>query len=209
MPGSSSRQAGGRAERTSARKRAILEAALSCWGHGGEDAVVVEAVAARSGASVGSIYHHFGSMEGVLAALYIATLEEYRAQLLGALQGLEAAEALVKALVRHHVAWIVANPDRARLLFRARWSSAVHQVDESLRRNTFEFQQEIMARFDDALADGVIRRLPAAAYQPLLLGPTNELARQWLSGRTGDFSPVDAVDILADAAWQVLRIETG
>lgn len=43
------------------------EVARDLFTEGGEAAVAIDAVAVRSGASVGSIYHHSGSKEGLLA----------------------------------------------------------------------------------------------------------------------------------------------
>ena len=51
------------------RRDAILEAALEAFDATG--ATAIEEVRRRSGASVGSIYHHFGNVDGVVAALYL------------------------------------------------------------------------------------------------------------------------------------------
>eukprot|EP01030_Chromulinospumella_sphaerica_P002207 gene2207-2161_t len=48
------------AEAPTDRRQDILNAALACAAEGGVDAVTIDGVRARCGASVGSIYHHFG-----------------------------------------------------------------------------------------------------------------------------------------------------
>ena len=50
------------------RKQAILEAALAAFLQKGVLATTIDDVRERSGASVGSIYHHYGSKEGIAAA---------------------------------------------------------------------------------------------------------------------------------------------
>jgi AcrR family transcriptional regulator len=53
------------------RRRAILEGALEAFTSKGFAAATVGDVRRLSGASVGSIYHHFGDKEGLAAALYL------------------------------------------------------------------------------------------------------------------------------------------
>jgi len=55
------------AEATADRRQDILNAALACAAEGGVDAVTIDGVRARCGASVGSIYHHFGNRDGIVA----------------------------------------------------------------------------------------------------------------------------------------------
>ena len=57
-------------EATTDRRQDILNAALACATEGGVDAVTIDGVRARCGASVGSIYHHFGNKDGIVAALF-------------------------------------------------------------------------------------------------------------------------------------------
>ena len=58
------------AEAPTDRRQDILNAALACAAEGGVDAVTIDGVRARCGASVGSIYHHFGNRDGIVAALF-------------------------------------------------------------------------------------------------------------------------------------------
>src|ERR687889_726220 len=96
------------------RKQEILAAALRGFAEKGLAGTTVEEVRRRSGASVGSIYHHFGDKEGIAAALYVDCLRQYQAGFRAVLaEGLDA-EATVKALVRHHLRFVEADPDRAR-----------------------------------------------------------------------------------------------
>ena len=56
----------------SSRKQEILQAALACFTEFGVEATTIEMIRDRSGASIGSVYHHFGNRERIIAALYLA-----------------------------------------------------------------------------------------------------------------------------------------
>jgi len=59
---------GVRAQRTRRTRDSVLAVALDQLDAGGEAAVRVDLISAASGVSIGSIYHHFGDREGVIAA---------------------------------------------------------------------------------------------------------------------------------------------
>lgn len=197
-----------RKDRSRDRKEAILDGALACFAEGGEAAVTIEEVGKRAPASVGSIYHHFGNKEGVLGALYDRALARYRASLDEDLARAGSAEEVVKALVRHHLAWIERHPDEARLLFRLRASAALAPRERELRQGTTEMLRSIKRRLADAIERGEVMRLPLSLYAPLITGPAHELARHWLAGRTPDVARLtDVAEPLAEAAWRSVRAE--
>ena len=55
----------------SSRKQEILQAALACFTEFGVEATTIEMIRDRSGASIGSLYHHFGNRERIIAVLYL------------------------------------------------------------------------------------------------------------------------------------------
>src|ERR1044072_3133901 len=99
---------------SASRKDEILEAALGSFAATGGTAI--EEVRKRSGASVGSIYHHFGGKDGIAAALYVQILRGYQAGVARALGGAGGAGEGVEALVRQPLRWVEDNPERARFL---------------------------------------------------------------------------------------------
>ena len=56
------------------RKQQIMMAALHCFNEQGVEATAMAAICQRAEASVGSIYHHFGSKEGIVQALLVEGL---------------------------------------------------------------------------------------------------------------------------------------
>ncbi len=76
--GSGAAESGGRTwAKTAQTRQAILDAAREAFlEHGYEDASIADIVAS-SGASVGSIYHHFGGKSELFIALYLKHRKEY------------------------------------------------------------------------------------------------------------------------------------
>lgn len=181
----------------SPRRRAILDAALECFVDHGYEATTIEAIRERSGASTGSVYHHFGSKEGIAAALYLDALRSYQAGAVAALH-----EGGVGALVRHHVAWIVESPDFARFLLAHRDPQVVAASRDELATLNRAFFDEVRAW--SATSD--VRDLPLDLLHAVVLGPAQEWARHWLAGRA-ETDPETAARVLADAAAVAVREE--
>ncbi len=75
----------GRHRASDARRRQILDAALELFLEAGVANCRVEDLFERSGVSVGSFYHHFGSKPGVAAALYLQIPEKFQGDFLAEL----------------------------------------------------------------------------------------------------------------------------
>eukprot|EP01034_Spumella_vulgaris_P012000 gene11999-biopygen10525 len=93
------------------RKSAILSAALAVFSEKGIDAATIDDIRQRSQASVGSIYHHFGTKEGLAAALFMQGLDDYWTQLIGRTAQAEDAERAIHAMIATHLEWVTANPE--------------------------------------------------------------------------------------------------
>lgn len=179
-------------------------AALKVFREKGFAAATIEDIRGQSGASTGSIYHHFGSKDGVAAALYEEGLADYRAGLSAALNQVDGAEALVRAIVGFHLDWAAANPDWARYLLTMRREQPVAAIEGNIRRSSAAFLGDLFARFRPFIDRGVIASMPAELYAAQLIGPAQEFLRFWLSGRCR-VEPAAAAPQLADAAWRALR----
>ncbi|MBA3262977.1 MAG: TetR/AcrR family transcriptional regulator [Thermoleophilaceae bacterium] len=161
------------------RKQDILDAALSGFAEKGLAGTTVEEVRRRSGASVGSIYHHFGDKEGIAAALYVAALRDYQDGFLTVLDDGADAERTVKALVGHHLAWVAEDRDRAHFLLSGRPPRAADGIAE-LNRRTFRATSEWLA---GQVRAGHMQRVPFDVFYAVLIGPAQEFCRHWLEGR--------------------------
>jgi AcrR family transcriptional regulator len=181
------------------RRGDILEAALRGFSEKGLAGTTVEEVRRRSGASVGSIYHHFGDKEGIAAALYVELVRDYQAGVVAVLTGGRDAERTIKGLVRHHLRWVEADPDRARFLLSGlppRAAPRIADVNRAGLRATAGFlEREVKA--------GTIAALPLDVFYAVLVGPAQEFCRLWLEGRMRT-SLRAAEHALAAAAWRAL-----
>jgi AcrR family transcriptional regulator len=188
---------------TVARREAILNAALECYASLGWSATTVADLRARSGASTGSIYHHFGDKEGVAAALYAEGLRRYREALLARITKKRTARSLVRALVLHHLEWAAENPVWARFLLEMRGTEAVQRAEADLRAGTSHFVKQVFGRLKPHIERGEIVELPPALYASVVIGPAQDVVRHWLRSRL-DVDLKEVAVPLADAAWRSL-----
>lgn len=161
------------------RRQEILDAALRGFAEKGLAGTTVEEVRERSGASVGSIYHHFGDKEGVAAALFVAVLADFQDGVLKVLAKRGDPRRTVEGLVRHHLRWVAGNRDGARFLLSGRPRRAADEVGE-LNQRVFEAMSEWL---EEEVAAGRVRPLPFELFFSVLIGPAQEFCRHWLEGR--------------------------
>lgn len=167
---------------TEPRRRSILDAALKCFTAEGYDNVSIEEICDVSGASVGSVYHHFGSKEGIASALYEEEIVSYQGGLLARLAAGGQPEHVIDALVRHHLTWVRTNPERARYLLQMGAAPATASTRPAVRRHNEDLLQQVAAWTAPHTANGDIIDLRPLAMVALLLGPSHALSRAWLAG---------------------------
>jgi AcrR family transcriptional regulator len=187
------------------RREAILDAALECFLLNSVAGTTIDDLRLRSGASVGSIYHHFGSKERLAAELYLETLREYQGAFIAALHTSRSARAGVEGAVHHHLRWVAARPDRASYLFHCREPEVNAASDEAAKALNAGFYTQAAEWLLAQVDRGRIRALRPELYHALWMGPSLEFARQWLAGarRRADLLAAEAP--LAQAAWGALR----
>ncbi|HZN89214.1 MAG TPA: TetR/AcrR family transcriptional regulator [Thermoleophilaceae bacterium] len=180
------------------RRQDILDAALAAFTENGFAAATVDDVRRRSGASVGSIYHHFGGKQELAEALYAKALRDYQRGFLRVLGRTPGAEPGVRGLVRHHLRWVARHPDLARWMLR--WRGGGEAIDE-LNRELFAATR---AWLEPHVESGRIRSLPLDLTYVILIGPAQEFSRHWLERRLRT-SMAEAERVLPEAAWNALR----
>lgn len=188
---------------TSVRRAAILDAALRVFTEHGFDAATIDDVRRRSGASVGSIYHHFGSKEQLAAALYADGLADYQRGLIAILGRAPAAAPGIRALVRHHLRWASERPELARFLLERRALEVRAASDEQVGDQNRALEEAFGAWLAPHLRARRIRRLAPDLFLTILLGPSQEFTRAWLHDRAQ--SPLARAErALGDAAVAAL-----
>lgn len=192
----------------SSRRSQILNAALRCFLQQGVEATTIEQIRAASGASHGSIYHHFGSKEAIALAVYAEAIQGYHELTLGRLRAETSAAAGVRAVIAAHVEWVQSDRELALFLTRVEMSDlsgaaavGVAEILQGFFRAVYEWLQPFIQR-------GEIRRIPPSLCVPLLLGPTASFCRHWLAHRL-DLDLPELIDVLSDAAWKSLAPPSG
>ncbi|MEK1939123.1 MAG: TetR/AcrR family transcriptional regulator [Pseudomonas sp.] len=186
------------------RKDDILQAALALFTEIGVDATTIEMIRDRSGASIGSLYHHFGNKERIIGALYLAGTGEYAALLEQGFAEAKSAKDCVKLLVTSYIDWVMANPDWARFVLHSRGRVEAGEMAEQLREANREHFARILAALAGYREQGLFREMPADCFASVIIGPTHDFARNWLAGRTQtEFA--SCRDLLAQLAWESVR----
>lgn len=181
-----------------------MAAALECFDERGFAATTIDEIRRRSGASVGSIYHRFGGKEGLAAAVYVDGLRDYQHGFLRTLDRHPGVEDAVRALIRHHLRWVERNPRLARFLANRRETELRLATEARVRELNREFMPRVASWVRHRVEAGELRPLPADLWEPVLLGPAQELARLWLAGRT-QISLRRAADELGETTWRAVR----
>jgi AcrR family transcriptional regulator len=183
------------ADTTSDRRQAILDAALDAFESKGVLAATLDDIREGSGASIGSIYHHFGDKEGIAAALYAQLLAGWQGGFVAALRG-RGAERGVRAAVDHHLRWAARRPAAMRFLLTSTPPRAA--LVEQTRR-VFETVQTWLASHPREIRQD----LDLATGEAVWLGPATEYTRHWLAGNAPK-PDRRRRELLADIAWRSL-----
>lgn len=183
----------------SPRLAEVIEAALDCFNDRGVEACPIGLVCERAGASVGSIYHHFGSKEGLAGAVFCEGIARFQWGYLEALQGAASATQGISALVNYHLQWVQEQPRWARFLLRTRAHALEAAARLRLEGMNVQFHAAMANWFAHQVRSGAIARLPSGLYVALLVGPCQEWARAYLEG----YAPA-ADDALREAMAQAI-----
>ena len=189
---------------TEQRRREIIDAALACFTQTGYVSATMADIRQRSGASNGSVYHHFKSKEQLAAQVYLTGIVEYQAGLTRELARCREPREGIHALVRYHLHWVRDHADWARFLVRMRHADFMTSAESSIGVANARFTAELGSFFRRHVTEGTLRRLPAELYIALILGPCQEIARHWLlAGRAVDLELT--VRELGESAWKAVR----
>jgi len=182
----------------------ILSAALALFTEIGYEATTIALIQSRSGASIGSIYHHFGSKEGIAEALCDEGIQLYRDRLKALLTEHEGApRAGISAAIRHHLEWIEENRDLAQFLS-DRGLSSWRTIQS---RDSRAFGETISAAFSSWMAPhvaaGRIKPLSHTVLTAWIIGPAQFISGAWLAGRD-EARPTSYAEGLSDIGWIAL-----
>ncbi|WP_342242916.1 TetR/AcrR family transcriptional regulator [Pseudomonas sp. OTU5201] len=186
------------------RKDDILQAALACFSEQGVDATTIEMIRDRSGASIGSLYHHFGNKERIIAALYLEGVSGYARLLEAGFAKVHSAEGCIKLLVACYVDWVLENPDWARFILHSRGRVEASELGEQLRETNRLHHGRIEEILRPHRESGAYREMPRDCFVSVVIGPVQDFTRNWLAGRTRT-SLADCRELFMQVAWDAVR----
>lgn len=175
--------------RTTATKRAILDAALALAAERGITGTTMDDVAVRAGVAKGSLYYNFASKDRLFEAL----LNDGMAALTEALRAARAGHAgwpAIEALVTTLLGRIQGNTALAKII-----AGEIFRTDRPWRETSFAFRHEALAEFAAAIDEAG----PAAAtgttglMAASVFGATLMAGLEWLVFDP-DRSQADVVD---------------
>lgn len=182
-------------------KRLILSCALACFNELGIQATTVETIRERANSSIGSIYHHFGNKDGLIAALFFAALDDQLALTHPRMQAAVSAKDAIEALVQSYLEWVTQQPGLAQFMAQARASVADGPFGKELLQRNKKRYSHMLEWLEKGVKEGAVLALPRETYASLLIGPCENYCRAWLSGRVKS-RPTDFVQVFAQAAWR-------
>ncbi|HEY1014030.1 MAG TPA: helix-turn-helix domain-containing protein, partial [Herpetosiphonaceae bacterium] len=127
-------------EAGSERRQAILQAALAVFNAKGLAAATMDDIRAQSGASTGSIYHHFPGKEQLIAALYVEGYQALHGEMRAALAGAPPAAAGVRGIVAAYLGWFERSPALGRFLLAAAGTEQVAAAAGAMLRDAAELE---------------------------------------------------------------------
>lgn len=188
----------------STRQRALL-AALELFDGQGVEATTIEQVREAAGISVGSLYHHFRSREGLVVALYEDLLEQYRSAITAALLRHSGVRELLDGFVTAHIGWAMQNPMAERFLSGHRHHRSLKDAEGRLQDDTADFIRPLLRRIKPAIDSGVLKPLPPELLLSLVIGPVQTWLRMHRSG-SSRLNPDVAARQLSDLIWEAVAL---
>ena len=175
----------------------ILDAARTLALTEGPRAVTVAAIARASGAPAGTLYHRFGSRDGILRAAWLRALARFQERYLDAAREPDPLEAGV-AMAVAVVAFARTSRDDAQLLlairprdlldagpdadFRERQAAINARIDDQLRRVT----RALAGRADARALDAVLRAVVDLPYGAVRRHTRSETMPRWVERDVAD-----------------------
>jgi AcrR family transcriptional regulator len=196
-----------RQRKTIQRRRDILEAALDAFVEVGDSGSFVEEVCRRASVSVGTLYHHFGSKDRLIATLHYSVLNEYQRGAGAILAADPPAERGVKETVEHHLRWLVGHQRPATFLLQRPFAGfRSSDVPPELLAENVAFLTTVRSWLDRRMAAGELRALPFDLVVALLIGPVHHWVRAALFRGTPSPAAVKLASTeIGEGAWQALR----
>jgi TetR/AcrR family transcriptional regulator len=182
-------------QRGEATRQLLLEEAERQFSDLGFHGASLNAIAAACGIGNAGALHHFASKEKLYKAVLLRLSEEFDGELQAALAERGTAQARLRKALRLHATWVIANPQRSRLILRELLDN-LGRVEQARTLPMSHFVGTFCRLIEEAQKEGAAAPGPAIALLTQFLGT---LAYALVVRPT--FARMDAApDLLADDA---------
>ncbi|MDJ0979797.1 MAG: TetR/AcrR family transcriptional regulator [Erythrobacter sp.] len=192
--------------RSEATRDKVLQAAESLVIEHGHEAMAMQELVKRSGVSNGSIFHHFGSKDGVLRVIFARERRRYLGHVAQCILGHDGdpCDAMGEG-ARGAVEFQARDPHRHFRLVEQFSNSQWLMIEEGGWNDlAAEIERPVMEWAVPHLASGRLPMLQPHTIQSMMLGPAELVCSQWRRGRiTGPL--IDQAPIVARFVAQGLR----
>lgn len=181
-------------------KQRLLAAALKAHESGD---FTVQSVLTESGVSLGSLYHHFNSFDGLAASLYAQCMAELLDHIVEALERARTAHTGVQAVVTAYLTFVEDESPKARFIHASAYATYLPTHATMIAATKAPRMARMAAWLAPHVSAGTIVDLPDPLTEMLLIGPVAELSRRWLNGADTDLTK--AAKLLPPRIWSALR----
>lgn len=158
-----------------------MDSAIALFSKRGWSGFTIHAVAQMSRVSLGSLYHHFGSMDGLAAATWSRSLTRLLDALAHACASKRTARTSVEALVVGYLDFTERRRPEALFIHAASWASFLVEHAERLGAEKARAFEPLLTHFARYVAEGAVVRASPSMLEMLLIGPAAETSRRWLA----------------------------
>lgn len=183
-----------------AKRRLILEAALTLFSEQGFHGTSMAMLAKTAGLPVGTIYRHFAGKDELIHALYT---ELKRDRLIAMLDGQREGMSL---RARFDLYWkntfdyILAHPREFKFAEQYAYSPFLSDVSKAMHT---DIAKALAAFFEEGYQSGTFKSLPPQILMPLVTGPINALAARAIAGLIKP-NDIDLQSVM-DACWDAIK----
>lgn len=170
-------------------------------------AVGIEDIRREAGASPSSVYHLFEDKDAIMLALLVEVFDALFEHCARRVCATKSAEDAVKTLVDSHIEWIASHAAEGRFMYQATSLDGA-SLAAPARRALVESKAKGLAPIVEHLAPMMaLRELPpwpVTVFDVVVLGPSHEALRRWLSG-SNELDPAMLRALLPSIAWHSVR----
>lgn len=185
-------------------KRAILKHAIHCFTKMGIEHTTIEHIRASSNVSIGTIYYHFNSKEGVLASLVFAAMDDLFNLRQQYLINATNFEECVYAFVLAYADWVEAHPSFAQILYNAEFDIYNSCYKEQLNERKATHRKKIMSWISLPEYRLQQNNFPFIILFSLVNGPVEHYCKYWLLNRVTE-PPSKLKYEIAHSTWMAIK----